>query len=101
MQILRAQAQAFFATLDKVEERSVSVLLLSGGVGSRMKAKMPKQYLELRGQPLCTYSLRTFVRMAEVLEVVVVCESEWEHVFQQAIDKEVRRKTEHQVDALV
>lgn len=45
---------------------SVSVILLAGGVGKRMGASIPKQYLKLRGQEIATYSLKTFARMPEV-----------------------------------
>lgn len=59
----------------------MSVVLLSGGVGKRMKASMPKQYLDLRGKPIATWSLGMFAGMAEVGEVVVVCAPEYEEVF--------------------
>ncbi|AQK99065.1 diphosphocytidyl methyl erythritol synthase2 [Zea mays] len=38
-----------------VKERSVSVILLSGGQGKRMGANMPKQYLPLLGLPIALY----------------------------------------------
>ncbi|GLC38826.1 hypothetical protein PLESTB_000055500 [Pleodorina starrii] len=61
---------------------SVSVVLLAGGVGKRMGAAIPKQYLELRGQPIATYSLETFARMPEVGEIVIVCDPSWRDVFE-------------------
>lgn len=61
---------------------SVSLVLLAGGVGKRMGASIPKQYLELKGQPIATYSMQTFAAMPEVGEIVVVCEPEWRDVFQ-------------------
>jgi hypothetical protein len=45
---------------------SVSVVLLAGGVGKRMGASIPKQYLELKGQAIATYSLLMFGAMREV-----------------------------------
>ncbi len=42
-----------------------------------VQAAIPKQYLELKGQPIATYSMRTFAAMPEIGEVVVVCEPEW------------------------
>ncbi|GFH06303.1 4-diphosphocytidyl-2 C-methyl-D-erythritol synthase [Haematococcus lacustris] len=65
---------------------SVSIILLAGGVGKRMGAAIPKQYLDLRGSPIATYSLRTFSKMREVLEIIIVCEPSWRALFQQAID---------------
>lgn len=48
------------------------------------QAPIPKQYLELRGHPIATYSLRTFASMPEVGEIVVVCEPEYDEVFTSA-----------------
>ena len=50
----------------------VSAVVLSGGVGKRMGAGMPKQYLPLNGTPMALYSLRLFAGMPEVGEIVVV-----------------------------
>lgn len=63
-------------------DNSVSLVLLAGGVGKRMGAAIPKQYLELNGQPIATYSMRTFAAMPSVGEIVVVCEPDWRDVFE-------------------
>ncbi|KFM29052.1 2-C-methyl-D-erythritol 4-phosphate cytidylyltransferase, chloroplastic [Auxenochlorella protothecoides] len=68
----------------KVGPGEVSVVLLSGGTGKRMGAAIPKQYLKILGEPICTYSFRTFLAMPEVAEVVVVCDPSWRHVFEEA-----------------
>ena len=39
----------------------VAFILLAGGTGSRMKANMPKQFLELRGMPILHHSLDLFL----------------------------------------
>jgi 2-C-methyl-D-erythritol 4-phosphate cytidylyltransferase len=65
-----------------VPDGSVSLVLLAGGVGKRMGAPIPKQYLQLLGQPIATYSLRTFAAMPAVGELIVVCEPEWREVFE-------------------
>lgn len=41
------------------------------------QAPIPKQYLDLLGSPIATYSLRTFGAMPEVGEIIVVCEPEY------------------------
>ncbi|PNH03690.1 2-C-methyl-D-erythritol 4-phosphate cytidylyltransferase, chloroplastic [Tetrabaena socialis] len=66
----------------QLQPGSVSVVLLAGGVGKRMGASIPKQYLELRGQPIATYSLETFAHMPEVGEVVIVCDPSWRDIFE-------------------
>ena len=42
------------------------------------QASMPKQYLPLLGQPIAMYSLQTLCSMAEVGEVVVVCDPSYQ-----------------------
>jgi UDP-N-acetylglucosamine pyrophosphorylase len=39
----------------------VAFVLLAGGTGSRMKANMPKQFLELKGMPILHHSLDLFL----------------------------------------
>ena len=65
-----------------VPDDSVSLVLLAGGVGKRMGAAIPKQYLELNGRPIATYSMILFASMPQVGEIVVVCEPDWKDVFE-------------------
>jgi len=69
---------------DAVPAKSVSLVLLAGGVGKRMGANMPKQYLPLLGKPIALYSLETMSKMAEFKEVVVVCDPSYKDVFEGA-----------------
>lgn len=39
----------------------VAFVLLAGGTGSRMKANMPKQFLDLKGMPILHHSLDLFL----------------------------------------
>lgn len=68
-----------------VPDATVSVILLAGGVGKRMGASIPKQYLDLKGQPIATYSLQMFAKMREVCEIIIVCDPSWRDVFQKVI----------------
>ncbi|KAF2560655.1 hypothetical protein F2Q70_00018182 [Brassica cretica] len=65
-----------------VKEKSVSVILLAGGQGKRMKMTIPKQYIPLLGQPIALYSFFTFSRMSEVKEIVVVCDPFFRDIFE-------------------
>ena len=47
-----------------------SVVLLAGGVGSRMKASMPKQFLQLRGKTVLMHSIELFLSLDGVKEVL-------------------------------
>ena len=72
----------------RVRDGGVSFVLLAGGVGKRMGADMPKQYLPLMGKPIALWSLEKFAKMEEVGEVIVVCDPSYDDVFQSvSIDK--------------
>jgi 2-C-methyl-D-erythritol 4-phosphate cytidylyltransferase len=61
----------------------VSVILLAGGSGSRMKSQLPKQFLMLKGKPIVHYCLEIFTQINEVKEIVVVCNPAYEHFFKE------------------
>ncbi|KAI7729439.1 hypothetical protein M8C21_003710 [Ambrosia artemisiifolia] len=82
-----ATATANQADVVVVKEKSVSVVLLAGGMGKRMGASMPKQYLPLLGQPIALYSFYTFSRMPQVKEIVVVCDPSYQDIFEDAREK--------------
>lgn len=58
-----------------------SVILLAGGIGRRMKADIPKQYLLIQNKPLALYSFEVFLSLPEAEEIVVVCNQEYEPLF--------------------
>eukprot|EP00933_Yihiella_yeosuensis_P008840 TRINITY_DN11451_c0_g1_i1.p1 TRINITY_DN11451_c0_g1~~TRINITY_DN11451_c0_g1_i1.p1 ORF type:complete len:353 (+),score=78.65 TRINITY_DN11451_c0_g1_i1:118-1176(+) len=64
----------------------VGVVLLSGGVGKRMGANIPKQYLKLMGLEIVLHSLDTFLECG-VAEIAIVCGDEWRSVFEEHIAK--------------
>jgi 2-C-methyl-D-erythritol 4-phosphate cytidylyltransferase len=50
-----------------------------------MGASIPKQYLELKGQAIATYSLNTFGNMPEVSQIVIVCDPSWRYIFEERL----------------
>jgi len=66
--------------------KDFSVILLAGGVGSRMKAGMPKQFLELRGKPVLMHTLELFLGLDGVKEVVLVVAPEYRDDFKGLAD---------------
>ena len=52
------------------------ILLLSGGTGIRVGAKIPKQYIDVKGRPLFSYALAG-MKASCVDSVQVVAASEW------------------------
>ncbi len=54
-----------------------TALLLSGGIGSRIAAQMPKQYLPIRDRMLITYALEPLLRFPLIDAVEIVAEPGW------------------------
>jgi len=54
-----------------------TVILLSGGTGSRMNNVVPKQYLLLAGKPVIMHTLERLDEIEQISKIVVVCASEY------------------------
>ena len=52
--------------------KKFSAIVLSAGVGSRMKSDIPKQYMDLLGKPVIYYSLKAFEE-AGFSSIILVC----------------------------
>ena len=48
-------------------------LILAGGVGNRLGAKIPKQFIEVLGKPVLTYTIEVFEKHPEIDAVLVAC----------------------------
>ena len=70
------------------------VILLAGGVGSRMGTEIPKQFLEIKGKPIIVYTIENFQRNPQIEKIVVVCKSEWIEYLCTLIDKYSLTKVE-------
>lgn len=53
------------------------VILLAGGVGKRMGAELPKQFIEVNGKPIFVYTIENFQRNKQIEKILVVCVKEW------------------------
>lgn len=57
------------------------VILLAGGVGKRMGADVPKQFLSINGKPILVYTAEKFEENSQIDKIVIVCVKEWiDHV---------------------
>ena len=54
-----------------MDKKKFTAIILSAGTGSRMKSNMPKQYMQLLGQPVIYYSIKAF-EDSPVDEIVIV-----------------------------
>ena len=60
-------------------------LILAGGRGTRFNSMRPKQYIEVDGMPIISYTLKNFEQHQGVTDIFVVCSPEWnEYVEAQA-----------------
>ncbi len=48
------------------------VLIVAGGSGSRMKSELPKQFIEIAGQPVLMHTFKAFQKYDSKLEFVLV-----------------------------
>ena len=53
-------------------------IIIAGGVGSRMKMDIPKQFIHIYGKPVIIYTLEGFQRHPEIDAIEVVCLEGWE-----------------------
>lgn len=62
-----------------------AAILLAGGVGTRMKSEIPKQFLALNGKPLALYSFEVLACHPAIHEIVVVCDPKYQFLFDGAV----------------
>lgn len=55
----------------------VTAIILAGGVGARVGAGVPKQFIEILGKPVLAYTIEVFQRHSEVDAIEIVCHKEW------------------------
>ena len=53
-------------------------IIIAGGVGSRMKMDIPKQFIHIYGKPVIIYTLEGFQKHPEIDAIEVVCLAGWE-----------------------
>lgn len=49
-----------------------TAIIVAGGVGSRMQADLPKQFLELQGKPVLMHSLNRFYAYDQAIDLILV-----------------------------
>lgn len=92
---LRASEDSEDASIEDLG--NVGFVLLAGGTGSRMKANMPKQFMELKGMPVLHHSLDLFLnKLPAVCEkaglkgppvVALVLDPKYQPEYQPIVDK--------------
>ena len=57
-------------------------IIIAGGVGSRMGADIPKQFVQVNGKPILFYTLEAFERHPMVDAIELVCIDGWQDTVQ-------------------
>lgn len=55
----------------------ITAIILAGGVGSRVGAGRPKQFVEILDKPVLAYTIEIFERNPQIDAIEVVCHKEW------------------------
>lgn len=63
------------------------VIVLAGGIGKRMGASVPKQFIEVRGKPIIVHTIEKFQKNPHIEKIVVVCVKEWIEYVQELVKK--------------
>lgn len=65
----------------------IIAIILAGGVGTRVGADRPKQFVEVFGKPILAYTVDTFQNHPEVDAVEIVCHKSWKEYLNEMIRK--------------
>ncbi len=52
-------------------------LILAGGIGSRMGAELPKQFLHIHGRPIIAHTIDTFYNHPAIEQIIVLVPEGW------------------------
>lgn len=62
-------------------------VILAGGVGNRMGASIPKQFIEVKGKPIIAYTIDLYQNNPDIDIIEVVCHEGYEDTVRSYVDK--------------
>lgn len=62
-------------------------VILAGGVGARVGADRPKQFIEILDKPVLAYTIEAFQNHPQIDAIEVVCHVEWKTYLQEMVEK--------------
>ncbi len=66
----------------------ISAIILAGGKGKRMGAKISKQYIELKGKPILYYTIKRFSNSKDIDKIILVLpKDEIDYCKEKVLDK--------------
>lgn len=75
-------------------------LILAGGVGSRMGADKPKQYLEIGDKPIIVHTIERFIEYESFEKIIVLCPDEWIGYTRDIIKDKCENKKEADIEII-
>lgn len=67
--------------------KKFSLILLAGGIGTRMKKDIPKQHLLLHGKPIMMHIIERIDRIQEIDEMIITCPNDYVEETKNVINK--------------
>lgn len=55
----------------------ITVIILAGGVGSRLKSAIPKQFIEINDCPIIVHTIKNFEINSNIDNIIIVCLENW------------------------
>lgn len=65
----------------------ITAIILAGGVGSRVGAGRPKQFVEVLGKPVLAYTIEIFQKNSQIDAIEVVCHKKWKEYLMGMIER--------------
>ena len=65
----------------------ITAMILAGGVGSRVGAERPKQFVEVCGKPILAYTIEIYQKNPQVEAIEIVCHADWITYLEEIIEK--------------
>jgi 2-C-methyl-D-erythritol 4-phosphate cytidylyltransferase len=67
--------------------KTFTVIITAGGIGSRMGATIPKQFLEISGKPLLFHTLERFHKLDPSAEILLTLPLDWQSYWDELIQQ--------------
>ena len=83
----------FHLSLYRYSKKMNHVIIVAGGIGSRMNSEIPKQYLLVKGVPVFMYSVCKFIKREDICSIVLVIADKWKPFVEEHIHN-VEKKQE-------
>lgn len=64
-----------------------SVIITAGGMGKRMGASLPKQFIQIKEKPILMYTIEQFYHYAPKAQIILTLPEEWRSYWEELIEE--------------